>query len=119
MYCVPNLINDDWFVIYATLCGKRNGTVAERRGTGEPWRPTYAVSNDLCRDHKLSFLSPRCVQAERTLTDALLLIFLLIFAMAVLALMFTGPSSGGEVRKLYFLTSRDQLLEKITRKSKT
>jgi len=64
MYEVPRNINDDWFVIYATLSGRRNDTIGQATSAGEPWRPTYAVSNDLCRDHKLSFLSPRWVESK-------------------------------------------------------
>ena len=56
-YNVPRHINDDWFVIYATLCGKRYD--ANISAKGHDWKPIYAVSNDMCRDHKLSFLSPR------------------------------------------------------------
>lgn len=36
--------NDDWFWVYASVLGKRRSP-----------KPTFIVSNDLTRDHKIAF----------------------------------------------------------------
>lgn len=45
MYTVPNGANDDWYWMYSTIYpGRQN--------------PAFVVTNDLMRDHKVSFLAP-------------------------------------------------------------
>lgn len=44
LYVVPSGANDDWYWLYATVAAGRD---------------SFAISNDLTRDHRLAFLESR------------------------------------------------------------
>lgn len=53
LYVVPPGGNDDWYWIYATVSATNP-------------LPSYAITNDLMRDHRLAFLEPRLFLRWRT-----------------------------------------------------
>lgn len=53
LYLVPPGGNDDWYWIYATVSATNP-------------LPSYAITNDLMRDHRLAFLEPRLFLRWRT-----------------------------------------------------